>query len=148
MSFFQENSLGIFSSVAIVAYLSLLIALFRVINFLGPHGPTLDLSFTLTAFCSFFARYFVFVLLRLLHREYYGFERAFISLRHFLPCIPSSHLVHAPPQPAFIKGSVGVSTSSLKVAGCPTVAWNTDSAHLFVWITQCLANLRKVKSSI
>ena len=59
----QENSLRVFWSSIIVAYLSLLIVLFHAINFLGLHGPTLALSFTLTAFCCFFARCFIFVLL-------------------------------------------------------------------------------------
>ena len=37
----------------------------------------------------FFVKYFVFVLL---YREYYGFERAFFSLRSFSPCTPSTNL--------------------------------------------------------
>ena len=40
-------------------------------------------------FCSFFVRYFVFVLL---YHECYGFERSFFTLRCFLPYTPSPHL--------------------------------------------------------
>ena len=47
---------------------------------------------------SLFVRYFVFVLL---YRKCYGFERAFFTLRRFLPYTPSQHLV----QRAFIKAS-------------------------------------------
>ena len=48
----------------------------------------------------FFVSYFVFVLL---YRQCYGFERAFFTLRRFLPYTPSGHLA----QPAFIKVSQG-----------------------------------------
>ena len=37
------------------------------------------------------------------YREYYGFERAFFTLRRFLPYPPSRHLA----QPAFIKAFLG-----------------------------------------
>ena len=48
-------------------------------------------------------KYFNFVLLLLLYHKCYGFERAFFTLRHFLPYIPSQHLA----QPVFIKASWG-----------------------------------------
>ena len=38
-------------------------------------------------------------------------------------------------QPAFIKASLGASSSSLKFAGLHTDPRNTDPAHLFVWFT-------------
>ena len=100
-----------------------------------------------------FVRHFIFVLL---YRECYGFERAFFTLRHFLPYTPSPRLPqyckcygferafstlrqflpytssrHLE-QPAFIKASMGASNSSLKIAGSPTEVANTDPAHLFV----------------
>ena len=84
-------------------------------------------------FTSLFVRYFSFVLL--LHCKCYGFERAFFTVRRFLPYTPSQHLA----QPAFIKASLGVGSSSLKVARPPTEVWNTDLANLYVWITQCSA---------
>ena len=46
-------------------------------------------------FTSLFVRYFSFVLL--LHCKCYGFERAFFTVRGFLPYTPSQHLA----QPAF-----------------------------------------------
>ena len=46
--------------------------------------------FALTAFLLLFVRYFVFVLL---YRDCYGFERAFFTLRRFLPYTPS-HICH------------------------------------------------------
>ena len=61
--------------------------------------------------------------------------RAFFTLSCFLLYTPSQYLV----QPAFIKASLGAGSSSLKVAGPPIEVWNTDPAHLFVWITQCSA---------
>ena len=48
--------------------------------------------------------------------KYYGLEKAFYTLRHFLPYTPSRHLA----QPAFIKASLGVGSSSFKVPGPPT----------------------------
>ena len=65
--------------------------------------------------------------------ESFFYSQAFSTLRRFLPCTPSQHLE----QPAFIKASLGAGSSSLKVAECLTEVRNTDSAHLFVWITQC-----------
>ena len=48
----------------------------------------------------------------LLYRECYVFERAFFTLRRFLPYTPSRHLA----QSTFIKASLGAGSSSLKVA--------------------------------
>ena len=62
------------------------------------------------------------------NRECYRFERAFLTLRRFLPYIPSRHLA----QPSFIKAFLGAGSSSLKVAGPPTKVRNTHPAHLFV----------------
>ena len=85
--------------------------------------------FTLTAFFLLFIRYFVFVLL---YREYYRFERAYFTLRCFLPYTTSRNLA----QPAFIKVSLEAGSFFLKVAGPPTEVQNTDPTHLFVWSTQ------------
>ena len=56
---------------------------------------------------------------------------AFFPLRRFLPYSAS----------CFYQGFSRAASSAFKVAGLPTEIWNTDSAHLFVWITQCLANI-------
>ena len=61
----------------------------------------------------FFAMYSIFVLL---YPKYYGLEKAFYTLRHFLPNTPSRHLA----QPAFIKASLAAGSSSFKVPGPPT----------------------------
>ena len=89
-------------------------------------------SFTMTVFLYFFVFWHFFFVL--LYRECYGFERrAFLTLKRFLSHTPSEHLA----QLAFIKASLGASSSSLKVAGPPTEVRNIDPVHLFVWITQC-----------
>ena len=118
--------------------------------------------FTLIAFCCSFVRYFVFVLL---YRECYGFERAFFTLRcflrctpspylpqyykcygfhtdffiirHFLPYTPSRHLEQRDVAPTCFQGFSGSWQFFFEVAGLPNVVQNTDSTHLFVWITQC-----------
>ena len=59
----------------------------------------------------------------------YGFEKAFFTLRHFLPYTPS----------CFFQGIPMVGSSALKVEGLPTEVRYTDPAHLFVWITKCSA---------
>ena len=41
----------------------------------------------------------------------------------------------------FHQGFIGVGSSALNVAGLPTEVQITDLAHLFVWMTQCLANV-------
>ena len=41
----------------------------------------------------------------------------------------------------FHQGFFGAGSSALNVAGLPTEVQNTDLAHLFIWITQCLANV-------
>ena len=108
-------------------------------------------------FCRFFARYFAFVLL---HRECYGFSVAYLTLRRFLLYIPSPHLpqyreccefertffyarrfftLHSFPTfgtTAFIKTSLRVGSSSLKVVRPLAEVRKTDPAHLFVWIIQ------------
>lgn len=50
------------------------------------------------------------------------------------------HHLEALPQLTFIKVSLAAGSSSLKVAVLPTLAQNTDSAHMFVWFAQCSAN--------
>ena len=54
------------------------------------------------------------------------YPQAFFTLRFFPKFLA---------QPAFIKASLGVNSSSLKFAGFHTDLWNTDPAHLFVWFT-------------
>ena len=81
-----------------------------------------------------------FLVLLLLYRKCYGFERAFFTLKRFLPYTRSTHLVHALPQPAFIKVSLETNSSPLKTTGLTTVVWNTDPTHMFVRITQCSKN--------
>ena len=49
-------------------------------------------------------------------------------------------------QPAFIKASLGASSSPLKVAGPPTEVQNTDPAHLFVLITMFSKRCKSVSS--
>ena len=58
------------------------------------------------------------------YRKCYGSERTFFTLSRFLPCFPSW----------FYQGFPGASSSALKVAGLSTEVWNTDPAHLFLWI--------------
>ena len=70
------------------------------------------------------------------YRECYGFERAFFTLRRFLPYTPSRYLA----QPAFIKASLGVGSFSLKTAGPTTEFRNIDPVDLFLWITQFSEN--------
>ena len=70
-------------------------------------------------------------MLLLLYRECYGFETAFFTFRHFLSYTPSSHLVQALPQTAFVKVSLEAGSSPFKVAGLPTAVQNTDLTHLF-----------------
>ena len=124
---FQENPLGflitIFSFVFIFLLLtfttvfwvsSLLIAFFHIPNFLCHE-----------CFLMLFIRYFVFVLLNL---ECYGFERAFFTLRRFLPYTPSQHLT----QPGFIKASLVAGSSSLKAARSTTEFRNIDPVDLFL----------------
>ena len=113
-------------------------------------SPTL---FTLTV------RYFIFVLL---YRECYAFERAFFTLRRFLPYTPSPHLpqyrefyrferaffssktfssLHCFPTfstTCFNQGFPG-SQQFLKAAGSPTEVRNTNPIHLFGWIRECAA---------
>ena len=62
----------------------------------------------------------------------YGFERAFLTHRHFLPYAPSPTFFT---QPAFFKAFLGAGSSSLKFAGLHTDPRNTGLAHLFVWFT-------------
>ena len=66
------------------------------------------------------------------YRKQYGFEWAFFTYRHFLPYAPSPTFLT---KPAFIKASLGASSSSLKFAGLHTDLQNTDPGHLFVWFT-------------
>ena len=54
------------------------------------------------------------------YRECYGFERAFFTLRRFLPYTPPRYLA----QPAFIKASLGAGSFFLKAAG-PTMSFET-----------------------
>ena len=54
------------------------------------------------------------------------YPQAFFTLRSFPTFLA---------QPAFIKASLGASSSSLKFAGLHTDPRNTDPAHLFVWFT-------------
>ena len=70
----------------------------------------------------FFVRYFVFVLF---YRECYGFERALFTLftLHFFATFGT-------------KGFLEAASSSLKVARPTTQVQNTDTAHLFICITQ------------
>ena len=122
----------------------------------------LFLSFYFTNFLyydCFFVRHFVFVLL---YCKCYRFETTLFTLMRFLPHTPSPHLpqyrnCYGFKRPCFIlklfstllsfptldttcfyQGFLGASSSSLLVAWPPTEVWNTDPAHLFVWITQCL----------
>ena len=64
----------------------------------------------------------------------YWFERAFFILRRFLPYTPSRHLA----QPAFIKASLGASSSSLKVAGPPTLKHRSDPCVCFESRSVCI----------
>ena len=107
----------------------LLIALFHVINFLGPNGPSLTLSFTLTAF-HFFLSDILFCVVAAVSRVLRNWT-TFFTLRCFLLYTPSPHFVQAPPQPAFFKASLGAGISFLKVAGPLTVVRNIDSTRLF-----------------
>ena len=54
------------------------------------------------------------------------YPQAFFTLRSFPTFLA---------QPAFIKASLGAGSYSLKFAGLHTDPWNTDPAHLFVWLT-------------
>ena len=67
-------------------------------------------------------------MLSLLYRDRHGFERAFFTLRRFLPYTRSRLLA----QPAFIKASLGAGSSSLMVVGPPTEVQNTEPVHMFV----------------
>ena len=93
------------------------------LSFSGPWRPPPALSSTPTTFdCLFF----------FIYRERYGFECAFFYPQVFftLHTFPT-FLAH----PAFIKASLGPGSSSLKFARLHTDPGNTDSAHLFVWLT-------------
>ena len=52
---------------------------------------------------------------QLLYRDYYGFVKAFFTLRRFLPHTLSQHLA----QPAFINASLGAGSSLLKMQHLP-----------------------------
>ena len=91
--------------------------------FSGPCRPPPALSFTLTTFdclCFF------------IYCKRYNFEWAFFTHRRFLPSAPSAIFLI---QPAFIKASLGVGSSSLKFAGLHTDLRNSGPAPLLVWIT-------------
>ena len=49
------------------------------------------------------------------YREYYGYERAFFTRRHYLPYTPSYHLA----QPAIIKASLGSAVLHWSLQGLP-----------------------------
>ena len=98
----------------------------------------------------------------LLYCECYGFERAFLTLRRFLPYTLLPHICHSTASArdmrellslsdvfylTFLPGiwhnlllskaSLGEGSSSLKITRCPTEVRNTNQANLFAWITQC-----------
>ena len=90
LHFFTSPTLGFFITVSSGVFISpLILLLFFVFSFHQLSLPWL-----------FFVRYAVVVLL---YYECYGLERAFFTLRRFLPYTPFRHLV----QPAFIKTSLG-----------------------------------------
>ena len=97
--FYQGNSLGFFTTVVLgtfivdkLLFFFIVDCTFYVTNFFDTNGSSAVLSFTLKAFCCFFWGYFAFVLL-LLYSKCYRFERAFFTLKRFLPYTSSPHLV-------------------------------------------------------
>ena len=60
-----------------------------------------------------------------IYRECYGFERAFFTLRFFLPCTPS----------CYFQGLSGAGSLTLKLPGFHADLRNIFSAQLFVSIT-------------
>ena len=61
-----------------------------------------------------------------IYHKCYGFERAFFTLRGFLPCTPSW----------FFQGFPGTSTSLSRLAGLQTDLQNKALAWLFAWLTE------------
>ena len=118
--------------IAFLGYFSMSTALHPGFSGLRRSPPAL--SSTLTTFdCLRFCIYC----------ERYGFERVFFTHRCFLPYAPSPAFFT---QRAFIKTSLGASSSSLKFAGLHTDPQNTDPTHLFVWFT-VIHNLHIQKNS-
>ena len=93
------------------------------LGFLGRWMLPPALSPTLATF-----DYFCFFI----YHERYGFGPAFFTHRRFLPLAPSPKCLA---QPAFIKASLGASSSSLKFSGLYPDPQNTGPTHLFVWFT-------------
>ena len=109
-------------------------------GFSGPWRLSPALRSSLTAFWSFFfTRLFVFGVVAVVPQMLQIWEGVFI-LQFFLSYTLLPYLVHALTQFAFIKVSLGLVSSSLRVAGLPTVVCNIGPAHLFVWIRQCSTN--------
>ena len=146
---FQENPLELFNIVFFKYYHCYLFIMIECTfpsyflmspalypGFSGPWMPPSPLSSTLTA-CDCFLLPDLSFLCCCFRTTSAMKLRAIFTLRRFLSYTPSPHLVHALPQPAFIKVSLGAGSSSLKVAEVLTVVWRTDQVPLFVWITQC-----------
>ena len=152
MLFFQGNPLRSFTSVfecchcclfiivdfSFLGYFSMWAALRS--GFSRPWRLSPALRSSLTAFrCFSFTRLFVFGVVAVVPQMLQIWEGVFI-LRFFLSYTLLPYLVHALSQFAFIKVSLGLGSSSLSVAGIPTVICNIGPAHLFVWIRQCSLN--------
>ena len=82
--------------------------------------------------CDTFILTFFYPSLLQFYCDGYGFEwaffypQAFFTLRYFLTFLT---------QPPFIKASLGAGSSSSKFSGHHADPRNTDSTHLFVWVT-------------
>ena len=148
--FFKKNPLGFFQvfSLFTTDFYDWFLGVFIINCF----GSCYQLSLPWLFFCCFFIRYFVFCIVapRVL-RIWGSFShfQVFFILRSF--CIFATvprvlriweSFLYSQAQPAFIKASFRAGSSSLKATGPPTEVRNTDSAHLYVWITQCSAKGR------
>ena len=124
-SWFFRRNLRVFHFFMFSFPLAFISSWFYFFVFLFLQIFSLLIAFAHFTVSSLFVRYFVFVLLPQVLRIW---ENVFYS-QAFLPYFPFW----------FYQGFPGASSSALKVAGLFTEVWNTDPAHLFLWIIQYLA---------
>ena len=118
--FFQENALGFFTTVFLECFhfFTTVFQLFLFHDCIFFRSPTFFAAFCQVHFFmspTFFATFCQVLRFCVVVRACYGFEKEIFILKRVLPYSPSRHLA----QPAFIKASLGASSSSLKVSDLP-----------------------------